>query len=186
MSADRAHQIDGERRLALAASAADFRLIDELCDAPTGEPIDICEFRAFARGVWRAEDRCEPLVVTPADSEGLRHRLIPPALRDRGAWALWCYPFGGFDCVPDTGPRFGELEGTSGPVAYLDVTAEGLRRLIALHELAHLIVDEVNVHLGHGQEWLGVHKRLIANYLGRTTAARWQGLYEHAEALYTV
>jgi hypothetical protein len=181
MSGSHASPFDGQHRLALVASATDFRLIDELRTEPTGESIGFDTFRAFALEVWRSEGHAEPLLVSVANAAGLRHR-IPPAFRDQAAWALWCYPGGGVDCTPDIGPRFGELEGTSGPVAYVDVTTEGLRRLIVLHELAHLAVDDVNVHLGHGEEWISAHGAMISTYLGDAVANRWQTVYELAES----
>jgi hypothetical protein len=71
-------------------------------------------------------------------------------------------------------PREGELAGTTGPVPYIDVKDEGLFRLFALHEVAHLLIDTVDTHRGHGREWAEAYSRLIEHHLGPELSALWQ------------
>ncbi|MFN2525839.1 MAG: hypothetical protein ABR505_06190 [Actinomycetota bacterium] len=70
-------------------------------------------------------------------------------------------------------PRTGVLSGTSREVAYVDVVEEGLNRLVALHELAHLSVDTADVFQGHGSQWADSYTRLIEGCFCTCLAGFW-------------
>lgn len=69
---------------------------------------------------------------------------------------------------------FGDT-GFGGPrlVAFIDVKVEGLRRLIALHEVAHLLVDSETMVYGHGPQWVAAYRDLIQTYLPPVVYAIW-------------
>lgn len=156
-------------RAAVVAAWTDRRVLQ---DARYGEshraPVSFLEFRAFAKAVWAGEGRDELLYVTRVES--LQKAIQAREFDGAAAAARWAIPSADFLDMP----RTGELAGTTGAVPYVDVKDEGLFRLFALHEVAHLLVDSVEVHLGDGCEWAEAHSQLIARHLSPDLSALWR------------
>lgn len=152
-------------RAAYIARTADTSVleVEHLGTAHTAT-ISFEDFEAFCRTVWRDEGRSEPLLITQI--EELATGVQAQHFQDAAATARWANP------IADTMgvPRAGALAGTSGPVAYVDVRAEGLVRLTALHEMAHLVADSPAVAVGHGNLWVREYTRLIRQHLGESVA----------------
>ena len=123
------------------------------------------------KAVWANEGRSEPLYVTRV--EGLPMAVQRREFDGAAAAARWAIPQADTVGVP----RSGELAGTTGPVPYLDVKDEGLFRLFALHEVAHLLVDSLEVLLGHGPEWAEAYSQLIERHLGAELSALWRAQF---------
>lgn len=163
-------------RLALVAKHADKRVTDQLAAMlpECAEPLSLENFSSFARHAWRRASHAEPLLITAIET-------LPQAVQqiseftDADATARWAYP-----AVDSLGlPRQGELAGTSGPVAYIDVRMRSKpTRLVALHELAHLQVDSVNKTLGHGPAWANAYTELIEAALGPVVRALWSSEFD--------
>ena len=129
--------------------------------------MDITDFRDFAAGIWSDLGRVAPLYISPI--EELPSWTRSGELSECAAAARWAIPAADQIGVP----RTGVLHGTSGEVAYIDVAEEGLNRLVALHELAHLSVDTADVLQGHGSQWADAYTRLIEGCFGTCLAELW-------------
>lgn len=162
-------------RLAFIAAGADHRMREDLTvgDAHT-EALGFAGFEMFAHDVWRADGPADPLWVTQI--EDLSASIQSLYFADSAAAARWAIP--GADRLGV--PREGALAGTTGPVGYIDVKHEGLCRLVALHEIAHLLCDTIDTTMGHGEEWSIAYRRLIATHLGEAYLERWQHALERS------
>lgn len=180
---NREHLSERAQRLTSARSAyvaayTDRRLLNQEAIVPEALESNFSncltfeEFRLFARDVWADACASGPLWITKVEAlpEGLQIREF----KDAAASARWDFPLADRIGVP----RKGELAGTKGPVAYIDVKDEGLSRLVALHEIAHLLCDSMDVHAGHGERWAETYRRLISKHLGETWALVWEVEFE--------
>ncbi len=160
------------KRAAYVAAWTDGRVLaDETHGSYHSACVTFFEFRAFAKSVWVAEGRAEILYVKSVEE-------LPPAVQERefegaAAAARWAMPSADRIGIA----RTGELAGTTGAVPYLDVKDEGLQRLVALHELAHLSVDTLESALGHGREWADTYSELIQRHLGQDISLLWQAQF---------
>jgi hypothetical protein len=77
-------------------------------------------------------------------------------------------------------PNWFDGKDFSGPrlVAYVDVKVEGLRRLIALHEIDHLLVDSETLRCGHGPQWVEAYRDLMQKYLPPGVQTAWDRAFE--------
>jgi hypothetical protein len=89
--------------------------------------------------------------------------------KNAAAAARWFNVPDWFDGTDFCGPRL---------VAYIDVKEEGLRRMVALHEIAHLLVDSETVSHGHGQQWVVTYRNLIEKYISSLVHAMWELAFE--------
>jgi hypothetical protein len=154
-------------RTSFLAAAADHRVMQiNQFGADHSVPLTISEFRSFAESVWSAEGRTEHLMIS--EVEQLRTAL-QIELEDSAAAARWYTIPEWFDGGDSRGPRL---------VAYIDVKAEGLRRLVALHEIAHLLVDSETTVYGHGPRWVVTYRGLIKKHLPPTVHAMWELAFE--------
>jgi hypothetical protein len=152
------------KRAAYVAATTDHEVRDDTAYGSChSEPLSFEAFEAFAHSVWRIEERQEPLQVTRVEdlSPSVQERFF----EDAGAAARWVTP-------PE--PRPPAFVGTSGPVAFLDVKDEALVRLIALHEIAHLLVDTEDAALGHERAWAEAYSQLIERHLSPELGALWR------------
>jgi putative metallohydrolase (TIGR04338 family) len=161
------------KRTAHVAARADREVLrDQQFGSRHSERVDFDDFRTFAKSVWAAEGRTEPLYVSRVED-------LPAAVQERefegaAAAARWEIP-----AADRMGmPRTGELADTTGPVAYIDVKDEGLNQLFALHELGHLLVDSMDSALGHGPEWAQTYSQLIERHLGPELSALWRAQFQ--------
>ncbi|MCI3276976.1 hypothetical protein [Streptomyces cylindrosporus] len=148
-------------REAFTAAGADHHVMGLDPGAEQSEPLAIGEFRSFAESIWSAERRVEYLMISEV------HRLpahVQNWFADSAAAARWFTVPNWFDGNDLIGPRL---------VAYIDVKAEGLRRLVALHEIAHLLVDSETVRCGHGSRWIEAYRSLMRKYLPPGVQAIW-------------
>lgn len=125
------------------------------------EPLAIGEFKSFAESVWSAERRVEHLMISEVDRLPAH---VQNRFADSAAAARWFTVPNWFDGNDFLGPRL---------VAYIDVKAEGLRRLVALHEIAHLLVDSETARCGHGPQWIEAYRGLMQKYLPPGVQAIW-------------
>jgi hypothetical protein len=155
-------------RQAFIAAHTDRRVLDsEFLDSHEhADPLTFACFKEFAHSVWRAEAQSQPLYVSQIEALPSR---VDELLSDAAAAARWF--------SPPTFARSGELAGTTGPVAYIDVRADGLTRLVVLHETAHLLADAAGP-VGHCQTWAETYVALIRRHLGEGAATVWQFEFE--------
>jgi hypothetical protein len=157
------------KRAAYVAATADRRVLqDDRFGSDHSSALSLHEYRWFCKSVWMSEGRTEPLYVTRVED-------LPISVQQRefegaAAAARWAIPQADMVGVP----RTGELAGTEGPVAYVDVKIEGLRRLFGLHEIAHLLVDSLDVAKGHGEEWAEAYMHLLSRHLCAGLSALWK------------
>jgi hypothetical protein len=157
------------KRAAYIAAWADREILRaEQFGLRHSEQLVFDDFRTFAKSVWAAEGRTEPLYVSRV--EGLPAWLQRREFESAAAAARWETP----DADRIGAQRTGELAGTTGPVAYIDVKDEGLNRLVALHEMGHLLIDSMDSAFGHGQEWAQAYGQLIERHLGIEVSVAWQ------------
>jgi hypothetical protein len=139
----------------------------EGCGTGHSTPLSFEDFELFARGVWQTEGRAEPLIVSAADE---LPSMAQDELSDMAATGRW-------ESLPEFSPK------THGspvlrPTAFIDVKVEGLCRLFALHEIAHLLCDTEDVWQDHAAYWMSTYRDLIDRYLGICYGAAWHQLLE--------
>jgi hypothetical protein len=156
-------------RAAYVAGYTDRRVLaDNRFGTSHAVPISFEEFKGFASKVWGSEHRTEPLYVSR--TRDLPTRVQDGELRDAAAAARWATPPADAWGMP----RTGALAGTTGPVAYIDVHDEGLLRLVALHEIAHLFCDTLDATAGHDMRWAAAYEGLVGSHLGVPLAVLWR------------
>jgi hypothetical protein len=156
----------------VAATADRCTLADAGLGPAHSAALTITAFEQFAQAVWLELNTLGPLLVTRV--EDLPQHVQDHLFLDSAAAARWEIP--GADRLGI--PRVGPLSGTTGPVAYIDVKDEGLNRLVALHEIAHLKVDTMAEAKAHRAEWATVYGTLLEQHLGRRTSAVWSVYFE--------
>ena len=155
-------------REAYVAATADHRMRNREVDASDAavESLPFSRFNGFCHRVWAELGNSQPLYVSKVDSLPSAARAL---LADTDASARWAYP-----PADSLGlPRTGSLAGTDGIVGYVDVQATGQVRMVALHEIAHLIRDEAKGPCGHDLEWAEIYSALQYRFLDQATALTW-------------
>ncbi len=154
-----------ERARGILAARVDWALISEspLVGTPSTQLIDFDEFSRFAKSAWGQLGRSEPLQVTLVET--LRPSLQQTEFDGVAGTARWMLP------PAWAAARFtGDLAGWTGAVPYIDVKLDGLFKVVALHEIAHLLVDTHEVLHGHGICWLDAFDGALRKVLGEAVA----------------
>lgn len=152
------------------AATADHRIRrGEAVIAAPEYAVEMLPFSAFAEyshRVWSVLGHVQPLYVSEVSSLS---SAAASFLADTDASARWDTPPADAMGVQ----RTGGLAGTTGIVAYLDVQAAGQVRMVALHEIAHLLCDENDGPQGHDVGWAETYTALLQRFLDDVTAAAW-------------
>ena len=155
-------------REAYVAATADHRMRNREVDVPDSavEGLTFSAFNEFCHRVWTELGQTQPLYLSKVGSLPSTARAL---LADADASARWAHPSADSLGVP----RTGSLAGTEGIVGYVDVQATGQIRIVALHEIAHLIRDEARGPCGHDLAWAEIYCALQYRFLDHTTALTW-------------
>lgn len=152
-------------REAYVAGHVDHRMRTREVEVPDRavESLDFSEFDQWCHEVWTGLGHPQPLYVSPAAALPAWARA---EMGDADASARWAEP-------PSGVRRTGSLAGTTGPVGYIDVETSGQLRMVGLHEIAHLIRDEVTGPCGHDLGWADVYVALLLRFLDQQLALDW-------------
>lgn len=155
-------------RSAFIAGTADHRMRSGEVKV-SGSAVDhlpFPEFADFCHKVWESIGNPRPLFVSEVSSLPSQARDL---LADADASARWAYP-----AADSLGlRRSGALAGTQGAVGYVDVQTAGQVRMVALHEIAHLLRDEAEGPRGHDLRWAETYCALLNHFLDSATALVW-------------
>ncbi|MCX5234410.1 hypothetical protein OG824_04075 [Streptomyces prunicolor] len=157
-------------REAFIAAGADHHVMGLDPGTEQSELLAIGEFKSFAESVWSAERRVEHLMISEADR---LPAYVQNRFADSAAAARWFTVPNWFDGNDFLGPRL---------VAYIDVQAEGLRRLVALHEIAHLLVDSETARRGHSSQWVEAYRGLMQKYLPPGVQTIWDRAFRETSS----
>lgn len=133
-------------------------------DYPPGfrEPLTLAEFEAFCQQVWSTGPRASARLIVRS-AEGLAEEARA-RMGEGVAIGRWERQVTGLSDPSSSG---------FAPIAVIEVYREGLRRLVGLHEIAHLLCDTEDRSWGHGSRWVETYNELQYDHFGASFAANW-------------
>ncbi|WP_327006040.1 hypothetical protein OHA72_01330 [Dactylosporangium sp. NBC_01737] len=135
-------------RLAIAAALTDAELVHLYKDETVhSELLTATTFASYANEVWAGENHHIRLSVHVIEELDPAIAAVFSTTDANGLWYLG-QPF-------------------------LYVKAGQQRKLTALHEVAHLVVDSDEGNYGHSADWLSVYQRLQGTYLPKSVGDEW-------------